>query len=408
MQRELELGVAATFRARSRRTRRCRRRRLRGRSSKRQHGVRSGSRFDVLTNVPAALAGFSHCSGRCTPGGGPLPRHGTRPLRSAALVQASSSAAYTSLQRSRQAGCRSGSTRHEGSRTRARLRMRSSSRLLLSRRVSRGAGTPRSPPARAARPRRGARSGSRARPSSRTPHRPGVAVGAVGVGQLGGRQHRLAVPLRRLARGLGVAAVLALVELDDAVEAVAGIERARAEARAPGPPGCRGRGGSPRPRRDARRRGRAPRGWCRASRRRRGRSGCCGSSAPAPARRSRRRSLGQRDQLEARGGAGVGGEHAPAAGGREDDHAPAARQRLRGEASPPTRRRARRVGARSAPSWRRRRRRRGRRWRASRCGSRPRACPRRRRRPSAARAASARRARAAPRRSARRPATPSR
>ena len=85
-----------------------------------------------------------------------------------------------------------------------------------------------------------------------------------------------------------------------------------------------------------RRRCRAPRGSCRASRRRRGRSGCCGSSAPARARRSSsRRSRRAARQLEPGGRARVGREHAPAARGREHDHAPAARQRLRRERGRP-------------------------------------------------------------------------
>ena len=118
--------------------------------------------------------------------------------------------------------------------------------------------------------------------------RPGIAVGAVGVHELGRDQHGLAVALRRRARRLGVAPLLALVELGDAVEPVAREERARCAARAPGSPGCRGRGRRRRRRRDARRRGRARRGSCRASRRRRGRPGSGGSSAPAPSRRCAR------------------------------------------------------------------------------------------------------------------------
>ena len=47
-----------------------------------------------------------------------------------------------------------------------------------------------------------------------------VAVVAIGVDQLGRHQHRLAVALGRLARGLRVAAVLALVEGDDALTVV--------------------------------------------------------------------------------------------------------------------------------------------------------------------------------------------
>src|SRR5690554_6569114 len=55
--------------------------------------------------------------------------------------------------------------------------------------------------------------------------RAGVAVVAVAVHELGGREHRLAMALAGVARGLGVAAVLALVVLGDALEAVLGPER---------------------------------------------------------------------------------------------------------------------------------------------------------------------------------------
>src|SRR5262249_55804736 len=58
--------------------------------------------------------------------------------------------------------------------------------------------------------------------------------------------------------------------------------------------------------------------------------------APTPARRHERVDaradlVGKRHELEPGGGAGVRGEHAPAAGGREDDDAAAARERLRRE-----------------------------------------------------------------------------
>src|SRR5207247_7845294 len=48
--------------------------------------------------------------------------------------------------------------------------------------------------------------------------RPAVAVVAVAVHELGRGEHGLAVALRRLARGLGVAAILALVVGDDPLE----------------------------------------------------------------------------------------------------------------------------------------------------------------------------------------------
>jgi hypothetical protein len=49
------------------------------------------------------------------------------------------------------------------------------------------------------------------------------------VDELGGGEHRLAVALGGLAGGAGVAAVLALVEVDDALEAVVGMEWPRLE-----------------------------------------------------------------------------------------------------------------------------------------------------------------------------------
>ena len=176
--------------------------------------------------------------------------------------------------------------------------------------------------------------------------------------------------------GLGVAPVLALVELDDAVEAVIREER-------PVRTTCAWFAWMPMPRKTtastsgcAQIRSRTSGMVSRVSPPARSIGLCRLQRAGTSASMRGAQIVGQRDHLEPGRGAGVGGEHAPAAGGGEDDDAPAARQRLRREGRGPLERLldGRRAQRRRAGG--RRRRRRGRRWRASRCGWRRRAGPR--------------------------------